>query len=110
MIKITIDDWLPHHQALAAEEGWCIGETGIKNTPNHLEIQRIDDVEQVSMVMGVNAIGLPGDDQAVEALRQSWLLKNDHALLAYRIIRYNSPAEFCFWGMSSWTRSTEKNG
>ena len=92
------------YRAAAAREGWCITEVGMKDTPSYLVIRNVDVANEPSLLLIQDAAMLAGDEEAVESFRRSWEEGRDHALLAYNLIRFNSPAEFHFWSMAGWNR------
>ena len=101
-IKVNMDDWHNSHVLLAAAQGWCISEVGIEGSAHYLEIQRLDDALAVGLDWGVTIPQLDGDEAAVSALRAAWRRGEDHALLAYQIIKQNSPSEYHYWEMQHW--------
>lgn len=102
--KVSIEDWHRHHMLAAGAQGWCLSEVGLANTPNYLELQRFDDAESVGQDWGISIPQLDGDDQAAKAFEAAWRRGEDHALLAYQILKFNSPSEFEYWGMDNWHR------
>lgn len=102
--KLDMDDWLLHHVQAAAAQGWCLSEVGISSSPHCVEIQRIDDAELSGHVLHVQVPQLQSDDDAVQALKAAWLRGEDHAGLAYQLLKTHSPSEFEFWQMMTWHR------
>ena len=101
-INATMNDWQPGHVRLAAEQGWCLSEVAVEGSAHYLEIQRLDDAETVSKHWGVQVPQLDGDEAAVAALKQACMRGEPHAVLAYQIVKHNSPSEFYFWQMQNW--------
>lgn len=98
--RVDMDDWKLDHQLAAAVEGWCIVEVGLKETPSYLVVRNVDDETFPDQVL--NFARLDSDEDAVESLRHSWINGTDHAVLAYSLLKLNSPAEFYFWRMLEW--------
>ena len=102
--RVDIGDWQRSHMRAAAAQGWLLSETGIKGSAHSLEVQRIDDAYSFSQDLQVHVPQLDNDQQAVARLKQAWLMAEDHAMLAYQILKYNSPSEFEYWEMNHWHR------
>lgn len=105
MAQVDMDDWLMQHANAAAAQGWCLSEVGLKRTPHYVEIQRIDDAETTSMNWGIQIPQLEDDAQAVNIMQAAWQRGEHHAVLAYDILKNESPSEFEFWGMVNWHRN-----
>jgi hypothetical protein len=101
---LNIDDWYKHHILAAGAQGWCLSEVALPNTAHYLEIQRLDDAEGVSRDWGVTVPQLADDAAAVDAMREAWASYQEHALLAYHLLKHHSPSEFLYWGMGEWRR------
>ena len=101
---LNMDDWHQHHVLAAGAQGWCLSEVALPNTAHYLEIQRLDDAEGVGRDWGITVPQLDDDAAAVAALRAAWLAWQEHALLAYHILKHHSPSEFLYWGMGEWRR------
>lgn len=100
--QIDMDDWQMAHANAAAAQGWCLSEVGIKRTPHYVEIQRIDDADTTSVHWGMPIPQLESDQHAVQVMHDAWLRGEEHALLAYQILKRDSPSEFHFWHMHTW--------
>lgn len=99
---VTMESWRREHTLVAASQGWCISEV---RSDDHApwEIQRLDDAESASEDYGVQVPQLASDDEAVQVLREAWQRGEPHAVLAYQLLRENSPQEFAYWQMEAWT-------
>jgi hypothetical protein len=102
--RVDITDWHAHHVLTAGARGWCLSEVGLSGTPHFLEVQRLDDAAGVSVDWGIQVPQLSGDDHAVQVFKQAWLNGEDHATLAYQILKHASPSEFEYWHMNTWRR------
>lgn len=102
--NLGFNSWLPYHAVKAARQGWCLVDTDQRGS-SPIELQKIDDVAGKSIEYNVQVVSLVGDDDAVDACRLAYENGEDHAILAYRILKRESPGEFEYWGMSSWQTS-----
>ena len=95
---IAFDDWNDHHAREAARQGWQLVETGfLGNAP--LEIKCVD----VDTFVDSNTCPIyTHDEYAVRAFRSAFESMEDHALLAFRLIRIYSPKEYDHWRMAEW--------
>lgn len=90
--KVDIHDWQEPHRERARSQGWSIVEMGVPGSPYYLEIRAVEN----------GPMGTMTDEDAARALRRALKDREDHAILAYAIIRNSSPSEFSYWGMSTW--------
>lgn len=98
----TMDLWTWDHTLAAGRQGWCIA--GVRNDDHApWEIQRLDSAEEVSKDWGIEVPQLASDDHAVQVLKESYARGEPHAVLAYQLLRDNSPQEFAHWRMEAWT-------
>ena len=100
--SLDMDDWHPHHIHAAGAQGWCLSEVGVPKTGHYLEVQHIQDAAQVSEEWGVPVRQLEHDLAAVEIMRTAWCSGEEHAILAYQLLKLHSPSEFDYWNMTSW--------
>lgn len=101
---MSMECWTREHTLAAARQGWCISEV---RSDDHApwEIQRLDDAESASEDYGVQVPQLASDDEAVQVLRGAWRRGEPHAVLAYQLLRENSPQEFTYWRMEDWQKT-----
>ena len=83
-------------------------ETDSSNDHAPLEIQRLDDAESFSKELGVFVPQLNGDGDAVVRFREAFRNDEPHAVLAYQLLRENSPKEFDHWRMKDWLSNITK--
>jgi hypothetical protein len=95
-------DWCDLFEQAAAQQGWCITEVAPRNSPCALEINHVEDAVLLSTSLGTSVPQLKNDREAVQAFQAAWLAQQPHAVLAYQIIRSNSPSEFDHWHMQEW--------
>lgn len=97
---LDLDDWTLHHQRIAAAQGWQLTNNGqlgnhsieIRCLGNQIDLIRIADRSE----------NILSDEDAVAAMKSAYMRKEDHAVLAYNILKYQSHLEFKVWGMGSW--------
>lgn len=97
---LDMEDWTLHCQKLAAMQGWQLidndqlgnGSIEIRCLDNDIDLARLADRSQ----------HVQSDEVAVAAMKAAFLRKEDHAVTAWVIIKYNSPLEFSMWAMESW--------
>ena len=99
---MSMESWRREHTLAAARQGWCISQC-MSNQHAPWEVQRLDDAESASEDYGVQVPQLASDDEAVQVLREAWQRGEPHAVLAYQLLRENSPQEFAYWRMEEWT-------
>jgi hypothetical protein len=99
--NLDINDWRPCHAVKAASQGWCLIDTDQRGS-SPIELQKIDDAAGKSIEYGVPVLSLVADDDAVDAFRVAYENREDHAVLAYQILKWGSPGEFEYWDMLSW--------
>lgn len=92
-IPLNQDDFVA-----AAEQGWTLSEL----PDGTLQIQRIDDPESLSTVLGVVVPVLDNDDQAVAVMKAACERGEVHALRAYMTMHTHSANEFARLQMSKW--------
>jgi hypothetical protein len=97
-------DWHMCHVQAAAAQGWCLSEVAPMHTPHQIEIQFIQDAPEVGIMWDVQVPQLEDDSQAVQALQDAWMLGELHAQVAFDILKHESPSEFAFWSMHTWSR------
>ena len=90
-------DWSTWHALAAAVQGWRLSETGF-NHHSTIEVRCLEPGEPYAEL----GIELDGDERAVDALRDAFSNGQDHAMLAYNLIKSHSPSEFHHWDMASW--------
>lgn len=100
--SVDMDDWTPRHIHAAGAQGWCLSEVGAPKTGHYLELQFIQDAAQVSMDWGMPVRQLEHDLDAVEVMHTSWQAGEEHAQLAYQLLKLHSPSEFEYWRMHMW--------
>lgn len=97
---LDMEDWTPRYQRLAAAQGWQLTENGqlgngsieIRCLETPIDLVRLADRSQ----------HIQTDDDAVSSMKTAFLNNEDHAIIAWTIIKYNSPLEFSMWAMNSW--------
>jgi hypothetical protein len=77
----------------------------VPKTGHYLEVQHIQDAQSVSADWGVPVRQLDHDLAAVEIMRASWQAGEEHAMLAYQLLKLHSPSEFDYWRMHTWIPS-----
>lgn len=90
-----MDDWTPWHQRAAVAEGWRLREVDQALPSSAIEIQSASCTDP--------------DEGAVDTFRRSWITSQDHAVLAFQILRYQSPAEFQLWGLNEWPNLSQRS-
>jgi hypothetical protein len=100
--KLNMDDWEHRHIHAAGAQGWCLSEVGVPRSGHCLELQYINDAVSVSEEWGIFIPQLGHDLDAVEIMHASWLAGEDHAQLAYQLLKIHSPREFEYWRMHMW--------
>lgn len=103
--KLNMDDWTQRHINAAGAQGWCLCEVGIPRTGHYLELQYINNAATVGSEWGIPIPQLAHDLDAVETMQASWLAGEDHAQLAYQLLKLHSPSEFEYWKMHTWQRA-----
>lgn len=98
--KLTIDDWNDHNRRAAARQGWQLLETEFHSST--VVICGIDDESDPDVRTEFNSGSSTNDEQAMLAMKESFLRNEDHAILAYNIIKNQSATEFFHWAMESW--------
>jgi len=93
------DDWISIYRNAAARQGWCISETD--DTVDQLQIQRLTDAGNTGAAWNVEIPQLESDDDAVLAMKAAFFRSEDHAILAWNIIRNTCHQEFSHWDMQS---------
>jgi len=95
---IELDDWHENHANAAACQGWQIFDTGfLGQAPleiRYLEMDPATDVEDKTVHCR--------DEEAVRSFREAFKLGEDHALVAFKLIRLHSPKEYEHWRMMDW--------
>jgi hypothetical protein len=102
---MTMERWTREHTLAAVRQGWCISEVLCGDNHAPWEVQRLDDAESASEDYGVKVPQLASDDEAVQVLREAWQRGEPHAVLAYQLLRENSPQEFAYWRMEVWQKT-----
>lgn len=97
---LDLDDWNQRHQRLAATQGWQLIDNGQMGN-NAVEIRCLD--QQIDLIrLADRSDQIRSDEDAVAMMKAAYLRGEDHAILAYNILKYQSPVEFAMWGMGSW--------
>ena len=103
---VDYDDWQIVHRNAAACQGWCISE--VDDAIDQWQVQRLDDADITGNAWGVDIPRLESDADAAAAMKAAFLRGEDHAILAWKIIRNVCHQEFTHWDMQSWTTSSAK--
>lgn len=100
-----MDDWLPIYQTRAARQGWQLVSTEYYG---NLEVQIHCVGYDQSLIYNDRENDLVNtDEKAVYAMKQAYLRREDHAVLAFHILKNQSLMEFTHWAMDSWKLDTQ---
>lgn len=94
---VSIDDWTPYHQNIASKQGWKLVDTD--SYGSRVEVHCTNVVPTLDL----------NDYTAVANLKEAYLNNEDHAILAFNILKYHSVVEFQHWAMDSWVMQKPKN-
>ena len=102
---LNYDDWTYTHQRLASLQGWQLVDTDSLGAAS-VEIRCIDSHAK-SNAWAERSNHAMNDEVAVKAMKEAFLRDEDHAVLAYHIIKNTSVPEFNMWGMASWNHQRQ---
>lgn len=99
---MDLDEFNQKYFKTALAQGWMLCEVDFHGK-TEVEVQRVDDALAVGMIHNVQVPSLLDDYQAVCELRAAFMRGEDHALMAYALVKSLSAQEFTHWDMQSWS-------
>lgn len=84
-----LDDWTQPYIDLAAKQGWQVLVADFYWGNETIEIKSTTELD---------------DSAAITAFKAAYLRKEDHAMLAFRLIKEYNLAEYRHWEMETWKR------
>lgn len=82
-----VDDWLELFESTALKHGWTLVDVdrrGFSSVEVHGSSPEITD------------------DVAILSFKRDFVLRLDHALQGYYVLKETSPSEFSYWQMEKW--------
>jgi hypothetical protein len=96
-----MDDWTTTHEKAALKQGWQL--TDSDSFSGRVEIRCVSDGHFLEDRTETEN----HDYAAVSSMKAAYMNDDDHAMLAYMILKYNNHMEFQHWAMETWPAQKE---